>query len=375
MPITVRPAVLPDEIDTVFDLPASLHRQDAAYVAPIRLIEGRRLAPTNPFFKKADFVFLLAERDGDVVGSISCMKDEDFEQADGSRLAWFGFLEFVDDLEVARALVDAASAQAGRWGATKLRGPRNLTRLEYMGLTVEGHHRVPPMLQGHHPARYSEALETLGFEKHHDVLAYETPLVDELGRPREIPDDLRNDAANCDIEGLVVRRAQWRTMRHDLLAAHEVFNEASQTVPDTRPMARESFLALGRLYLAFADAELLQLALVDGEPVGFAAAFPEVNEALQSMEGRVFPFGWLRGALGLGQVRTAAFKLIGVKQAWRGHHIHSVLIQNIVEGAQRAGYTRIDGSVIDERNDTMRHIVEAIGMDIWRRYRFYERAV
>ena len=173
----------------------------------------------------------------------------------------------------------------------------------------------------------------------------------------------------------MVRRARWRSMRHDLLAAHDVFNEASRSVPDTRPMARESFLALGRLYLAFADAELLQVAFVGDEPIGFAAAFPEVNEAIQAVEGRLFPLGWLRGALALGTVKTAAFKLIGVKPEWRHRGLSAVLICNIIEGAQRAGYTRVDGSVIDERNKAMRSIVESAGMDIWRRYRFYQRSL
>lgn len=376
MTITVRELDLDTELRTVFDLPDHLHQLDPAYVAPLRAIDARRLAPSNPFFKKADFVLFIAERDGQPVGTVSCLRDHaDFEQSDGGRLVWFGYFETVDDPDVASALLHAALERARAWGATVLRGPRNLTRLEYMGLTVEGHHRVPPMLQGHHPAHYQSHLEAGGFEKHHDVLAYETPLVDELGGHREIPDGLRDRANGCDIEGLVVRRAKWRSMRGDLLAAHEVFNAASQSVPDTTPMARESFLALGRLYLAFADAELLQLAFVGDEPVGFAAAFPEVNEAIQAVEGHLFPLGWLRGALALGTVKTAAFKLIGVKPEYRKRGLSGVLICNIVEGAQRAGYTRIDGSVIDERNKPMRGIVEDAGMEIWRRYRFFEKQI
>jgi len=47
----------------------------------------------------------------------------------------------------------------------------------------------------------------------------------------------------------------------------------------------------------------------------------------------------------------------------------------VVKGVRDAGYTRIDGSLIDERNGPMRAVVEGIGMTVYRRYRFYQRDV
>lgn len=371
----MRQARLPDDIDAILGLPERLHATDPAYVAALRIVERRRLAPTNPFFKKATLNLFLAEQDGKVVGSISALRDENFDPDADERICWFGYFECVEDQAVADALIAQVQAQAAEWGATCVRGPRNVTRLEYMGLTVEGHDRRPPMLQGHHPAYYAALLTGAGFAPHHDHLAYETALVDVTGTPRPIPDDLLDKAAECDIEGLVVRRALWRSMAADLRAAHAVFNDASRSVPDTNPMSRATFVALGRVYLAFANAEMLQLAFVNGEAVGFAAAFPEINEAIQVMRGRVLPFGWIRGLFALRRAKTAAFKLIGIRPAYRHRGLHAVLIKNVVEGAQRAGYRRIDGSIIDERNAPMNHIVQTIGMDVWRRYRFFEKPV
>jgi len=357
----------------VLSLPERLHRDDPAYVAALRIVERRRLAPTNPFFRKAKMTIFLAERDGEVIGTLSALRDENFESDPENRICWFGFFECIDDQAVADALLDAVTTQAMAWNATHIRGPRNITRLEYMGLTVEGHDRVPPMLQGHHPAYYAALLENTGLQTHHDHLAYETDLVDAQGVARPLPADLVERAAQCDIPGLSVRRAKWRSMGRDLVAVHAVFNQASESVPDTNPMSRATFVALGRIYLAFANAEMLQIAFVDGRAIGYAAAFPELNEALQVMKGRVFPFGWLKGLFALRRARTAAFKLIGVHSDYRKKGLHAVLIKNVVEGAQRAGYVRIDGSIIDERNGPMNHIVQDIGMHVWRRYRLYEK--
>jgi GNAT superfamily N-acetyltransferase len=313
-------------------------------------------------------VLFLAERDGRVVGTISALRDKGYEEDKGEKVAWFGFFEVEDDPEAVAALVLAAAEQARSWGADRLRGPRNLTRVEFVGLTVEGHDKLPPFLQGHHPPRYLRHLEAQGFGPHHDVLAYETAV-------RTLPPALAAKAAACEIPGLVVRSTSRRTMSRDLVAAHDVLNSAFRTVPDVAPMPRAAFVSLGRTFLAFADPALLQLATVDDRAVGFAACFPELNEALVAVRGRLLPLGWARLLQGLRAVRTASFKLIGVVPELRGSGVHARLIANVVEGVRGAGYERLEASVIDERNGPMRAVVEHAGMTVYRRYRFLERPV
>lgn len=369
--IAVRPLRLPEESARLFELPRRLHADSPAWVAPLERFEMRRLNPSNAFFEHAELVVFGAFRGDRLVGTCSAMKDRTFDKEPG--VVWFGWFECEDDPEIPRALFERVDAAARAWGGTTLRGPRNLTRWEYAGLTVSGHDRAPPMLQGFHPARYAEHLEALGFTKHHDVLAYEIELYEPDGSERPIPAPLQAKADACAIDGLEVRRARWRSMHRDLVAAHDVLNLAYQTVPDVSPMPRAQFLALGRVYLLFANAELLRIARVNGAPAAFAVCLPEINEALIHARGRLtgIPRA-LRSARG---IRTAAFKLIGVDPRYRGTGLHARMIVDVVQGARRAGYGRIDGSVIDERNGPMRAVVEGVGMTEYRRYRFYERAL
>ncbi len=373
--ITVRRATSPADLDAVLDFPRRLYAGDPAWVPPLRLLERRRLSPGNPFWKHAEIALFLAERGGEVVGTVSALRDHGHDAAKGERTAWFGYFEAVDDPEVAAALLERAVEQARAWGATELRGPRNVTRMEYVGVSIDGFDRRPPMLQGHHRPSYAGMLEAAGFRKHHDHLAYEARLVDDEGRPRPIPPSLLEKAEACDVEGLVVRRARWRSMGADLLAAHEVLNEAYTTVPDVTPMPRATWLALGRTYLAFTSTELLQLAFVGEEPVAFAACLPEINSALRAADGELLPTGWARFVAAFRRERTAGFKLVGVKPGLRGRGVHAVLIRNVIEGLQRAGYTRLDASIIDERNGPMRAVVEHAGCTVWRTWRVYTRAL
>lgn len=370
MPLTVRPVDGRRDLDALLALPHRLHAGDPAWVAPLTAVVRRRV---DGFAREGSLRLFVAERDGQVVGSISALRDRGFERDQGERVAWFGFLELEDDAAVANALFDAASDQARAWGAVALRGPRDLTRLENVGLTVDGHDRLPPFLQGHHPAYYQRLVEGVGLEQHHDVLAYEIAVRGPGGELRDLPPEVAAKAREVDIPGLEVRAARRWTIGRDLRLAHAVLNEAYRTVPDVAPIPEATFVSLGRPYLAIADPRLLQLATVGDRPVGFAACLPELNEAFHAARGALLPVGWARIARDLRRVRTASFKLIGVVPDLRGTGLHARLIANVVDGVRAAGYHRVEASVIDERNGPMRAVVEGIGMTVYRRYRFYQR--
>ena len=255
-------------------------------------------------------------------------------------MAFIGFFECVDDPEVATRLFDCASQQARAWGATALRGPRNLTRIEQTGLTVEGFDAAPPMLAGHHPRYYRALVEGAAFMKHHDHLAYDIDVVDADGAPRPLPDNLARQAASCEIAGLEVHRARYARLATDLGLAHEVFVDAFRDVPENTPMPRAQFRGLGRALLLVTSRNVLQIATVAGRAAGFALCFPKMNEAIRHARGRLGPLGATRLALGLRRIRAASFKLLGVLPRFRGAGLHARLIAEAIERVRKAGYER-----------------------------------
>lgn len=352
--------------------PDALHAGDPAWVPPLAEVVLRRTAAA---LASGDLALFAAEQDGQLVGTISVLRDRAHAAHLGEPIAWFGYVDLVDDPRVAGALVGAARDRARAWGATHLRGPRDLTRWDNVGLTVDGYDRRPPFLCRHHPPYYLRLLEAEGFAKHHDVLAYDIAIVEADGRPRALTDRLREQNEAFADPRVTFRPARRRAIGVDLAAAHDILNEAFRTVPDIAPMPRSVFVGLGRPYFLLTDPRLLQIAHRDGRPVGFAACFPELNEAIVAARGRLLPCGGLRALCALREVRTASFKLLGVVPDQRGTGLHARLIAAVVEGAQAAGYQRLEASVVDERNGPMRAIVEGAGMTPYRRYRFLQREV
>ena len=100
-----------------------------------------------------------------------------------------------------------------------------------------------------------------------------------------------------------------------------------------------------------------------------------VNEAIIKAKGHLFPLGWMRLLWATRRIRTASFKLLGVLPEHRSSGLHAKLVVARISGIRAAGYRRLEASLIDERNGPMRHIVETAGMEVYKRYRVYERAV
>lgn len=360
------------DLEAFLAFPGSIYRSDPAWVPPITSLVRRRI---RPFLRSGDLKLLLARRGDQVVGTVSVLRDALHERHRSDPTGFFGFFEVAQDVAVARALLETAADVARRWGLARLRGPRNLTRVDDIGVTVRGFHTRPPFLQGHHPPSYHAFLEAAGFQKHRDMFAYEAPLVEPDGRPRPLPDRLRVTADSVSIPGLQVRMARYRSLTRDLSLAHAVFVEAFRELPENTPMPRDQFVALGKVFLLVADDRLLWLATVDGRPAGFALCFPEMNEVLGAAGGALLPVGWARALGALRARETASFKLVGVMPEYRNAGLHSLMIAQAVRGCQQAGYRRLEASIVDEGNPRMRHIAESLGCSVYRVYRVYDRPV
>ncbi len=378
MSLTVVPVDSPALLDRFLSVGALIYSDDPDAVLPLAPLLRRRLRSRQRGARDGALHLLLA-MDGDTpVGTISVLFDQRHAAHRGESVAFFGFFEVVQgggrstEPTVAKALFDAARSKARSLGAEVLRGPRNFSRIEETGLTVTGWGTRPPLLAGHHPARYQALLEAQGFSPHHDVLAYDTPMLTAAGEERQLPEHLAARSDAVDIEGLVVRDASMLRIVRDLKLAHAVFVQGFADVPDNTPMPLSQWLAVGMPLLALTDARMLQLATVNGRPAGFALCFPDPNEALVAARGRATPAGLFRALRATRGIKTASFKLLGVLPEYRGTGLHARLIARAIDGCLRAGFTRLEASLIDGRNKPMRGIVEAAGMQVYRRYRVYE---
>jgi hypothetical protein len=160
----------------------------------VRLIVGEKdsIDPKkNPFWAHVECQHFLAYRDSRIVGRISAILDHNYVQFQKEKVAYLGFFEAIDDLEVARALFDAAAAWAKARGMARIMGPMNPSPDHILGVLIDSFD-IPPVVQmGYNPPYFPVLYEGCGFRKEKDLYCYRMhttslPMSDKIRRVAEL---------------------------------------------------------------------------------------------------------------------------------------------------------------------------------------------
>jgi hypothetical protein len=371
MPLDVRPARSFREVGAFIDLPFLLHA-GTPWVPPLKLERrfflSRRL---GPYAKRMDYELLLAWRDGRVVGRISAHVDHAYNRHHDERRGWFGFFESEDDPEVARALLDAAAAWLTERRMTEMVGPADFQMNDESGIVIEGHELAPMIRQPWHPPYYQALCEGAGLDKVVDLLMWELEIADRAQMLPILP-ELARDAR--EKHGVTIRRMSRRHLRRDLDLFGEIYNRAWRRNFGFVPYDAADLDQYGKeIQLGF-DRDWMMVAEVGGEAIAMAMTFPDLNDVLRKMHGRLLPLGWwhyLRRSKIMTRVRVG---FLGVKPAFQHTGAAAALYVEHFDTAER--HPRIKSGEMGwilETNRAMNRGMEAMNGRVVKRYRVFGR--
>jgi hypothetical protein len=356
-------------------LPFALHANHPQWVPPLklerRLFLSRRF---NAFFSHGEAEYLLAFRDGRLVGRASAQIDHAFNDYHRERWGWFGFLEFEDDAEALRALLDAAAAWLTQRGAERVVGPASFSMNDESGVLVDGFELRPMVRQPWQPRYYHERLEEVGLHKAVDLLMWNLEVSD---RGRVLPVIFELADRLEPEHGIRVRPMRRGRLRAELDGFAQVYNEAWSGNWGFVPYSERDLDAYAHeLHLVFDRNWFMVAERIDtGEVVGMAITVPDINQALQRMRGRVLPVGWwhfLNKRRIMDRVRVG---FLGVKPAYQHTGVAAKLYVEHFNSAARTPQSGGEMGWILETNTDMNRAMEAMGGRIVKRYRMYEREV
>lgn len=347
-----------------------IYRDDPHWVPPLITERKAFLDPSkNPYFETATVQCFMAYRGREPLGTIAATIDEELQTREPG-VGLFGFFEFVDELEVARALFEAACAWLREQGMSRARGPFNFNQNHDFGLLVEGFEIDPPVANSHNGAYYPRTYEALGLEQIMDWYGYWLPrgplppLIDRLSaRVESRNPELRIESMDPD------------DYERGVMYFYEIFNDAWDHNWGHIPMSRAEFEFLGQRLKQILDPKLCFFAFIDGECVGGSIALPDTNPVTKKMNGRIFPFGWIHALRGGKHVDAMRVLVLGVKQAYQHVGIGAPLYRRTWEEGLRRGYRGADASLVLANNRKMRGPLEKLGGEIYMTYRAYERGL
>ena len=359
-----------------FDVADRIYCGDPNWVPPLRDDVAKVFSEKNPFFEHAEIALFVARRDGEDAGRIAAVLDREHNAFHGEKTAFFGFFESANDRGVSDALFVTAATWAKERGMEVLRGPANPSLNDEAGLLVEGYGKPPVLMMTYNPPYYADLIEQAGFTKAKDLIASWFEIGPEpLAHFVRINERFRR--RNTDI---VVRTVSKKSLKADLPAIREVYNDAWEKNWGFVPMnAAEMDYMAKRLKPLIAE-DFLFLAEArrpDGtlEPVGFMLSLPDYNTAIQPLNGRLLPFGWLKFLLGLKKIKTLRVVTLGLKKDYRMRGIQSIMFEEGLRAALRHGYTGCEVSWMLEDNDLVLRSVRLWGGRPYKTYRMYDKPI
>lgn len=369
--ITVR-EVSGAEMKLFIRLPGMILKDDPHWVEPLHFERGQFFSRKhNPWFSHGEAAFFIAWDGQRPVGRISAQIDELSPEVEGRRCGLFGALAAENDERIVTALFAAAESWLKARGAGWVRGPYTLSINHEGGLLVDGFKSRPFLLMPHDPPWLGPMVEKAGYAKGRDAVAYRLDTTGGLpDRPRRLvkqaPDNLR------------MRPVDLKRWDEEIVTIAHIFNEAWKDNWGFIPFTSEEISAMGKEMKPLIDPGLTRIAELDGKPVGFIVLLPDVNEVIRDFRGRLFPFNVLKliWRLKRGQINGARVPLMGVLpglEGVAGSILPVMLIYSPEPRYIERGFKELEFSWILEDNKSVRRLIEMLGSEVVKTYRFYEK--
>lgn len=279
----------------------------------------------------------IAERGGKVVGRIAGIINSRANKKWNSSVVRFGYIDFIDDLEVSKALLDTVVEWGRERGMTEIQGPLGITDFDKEGMLVEDFDRMGSMIDIYNYPYYPKHMEAHGYSKITDWVQIRVEI------PSEVPQRYARVAKlSSEMYGLKVRK----------VTLQEAYNGEGRRVFDLMNQAYAPLFGYSsftpnqvdyflKMYLPVADMELIPLVENDkGELVAAAVTMASMSKALQKSKGKLFPVGWwhMFKALKLKHEDTVNMMLIAVRPDMQGLGVNALIFNDLIPVYNKKGY-------------------------------------
>jgi GNAT superfamily N-acetyltransferase len=360
------------------DLPWKIYNRTEypQWAPPLRIAVRDALdAKANPFYRQAERRLFLALRDGQPVGRIAAIQNRAHNEFHADRVGFFGFFESTNDQNVANALLRAAETWLRGKGLDTMRGPMNPSTNHECGMLVGGFGRHPMIMTTWNPPYYPALVESAGFTKAKDLLAYLFPVRGK--HPFELPERYRVHAERA-LRGnqLTFRNLDLENFDQEVERCWEIYNSAWESNWGFFPMSHDSFVHEAKVLKYIVWPNFAFMAEVNGEPAGFMIIVPDFHRAFKAVgNGRLLPTGLFKLLAAKRRIRSGRIMILGAKAEYRRRGIFALFANEMFRRAKAFDMICAEASWILEDNDRLNRPLAALGAKEYRRWRIYDRPI
>ena len=270
-----------------------------------------------------------------VVGRICGMINPRYNALYDKKRARFGWFDTINDIEVARLLLETAENWARVNGMTEIHGPLYYNTLGKQGMLVEGFGNIPPFNCLYNYPYYNDFMDAFGYVKECDWIQYKIaanqPLAEKITRIA----GLLKDRYNLHEGSLDTLKKDKKMVRYFF----DVYNESfAKTVYNFIPFTKEEIDEEAADVLKFVTDKTSSIIFDENEElVAFGITFPTMSPALQKAKGHLFPFGWWHLLKAMRHYDTVDLMLNGAVPKWQNTGVSSIYHCAMSEKYRKAG--------------------------------------
>lgn len=325
--IIIKEVVTKQDLTDFIKFPNILYKDNSNYVPPLIKDEMDQWNPAeNPALSYSEAKQFLAYQNNKIVGRIAVMINHKEEQELGVKKVRFGWLDFIDDQEVSKALINIAIDFAKSHQTTKIEGPMGITNLDKAGMLTMGFDKLATMIGLYNYDYYPKHLENLGMIKEKEWVEFE------LNFPEILPEKVVKFSQLIS-QKYKLRVLKFKNKKEILPLVEPMFkllDETYKSLSTYVPFTDEQVKHYKEKYFGFIDKDFLVCVADENDNlVAFAITMPSYSRALQKAKGKLFPFGWWHFLQATKKNDRANFYLIGIHPEYQRRGVTAILFKGI----------------------------------------------
>ncbi len=377
MPITIKTVESRKDLRAFVKFPLKLYKDCPYYVPGLYMDELSTLdVSKNPMGKYSKSEKYLAYNGkGEIVGRVIAIINEIANRDWNHAEVRFGWMDFIDDKEVSKALIEAVIAFGKKHGMTQISGPLGFTDFDSEGCVVEGFDDMSSFALRYNYPYYAEHFEALGFGKANDWLEYR------IFVPDEVPEKVTRMAAIVSERyGLHIRKITRKIVREEDYGTKvfELVNRTYCDLYDFTVMPEDVMQSYVKTYLGLLDLNFLTVVEDSaGKLVAFCVSMPSIAKAVFKSKGYLFPTGWFRLLRSMYWKYEDALELllIAVDPEYRNKGVHVLLFNELIPQLIKNGFKYGESNAEMESNNSVQNLWNQYRKEFKRRRRVFSKEI
>lgn len=310
----------------------------------------------NAAFEFCEADYFLALRDGKIVGRVAAIINRRANETWNRKTVRFGWIDFIDDMEVSTALIDTVKQWGKERGMTEIEGPLGFTDMDAEGMLVEGFDQLSTMATIYNYSYYPQHMERLGLSKSADWVEMKIYVPDAIPEKHRRISEIIAKRYNLHIRKLKSKKEVRQSgVAHDIF---RLINDAYTPLFGYSRMTERQIDQYVKMYVPVLD--LRMVSIVENEQneiVAVGISMASLSRALQKAKGRLLPFGWyhLLKALMWKRPKVLDLLLVAVRPDYQGKGVNALLFTDLIPVYKELGFEYAESNPELEMNEKVQN--------------------